>query len=93
MRAFILATRDTHRPEYYKETQMSKSKSVALAGVVAVAAMLVGPSVFAAASATPTTPKEVETQCLKDAKAKGLTGDALKAAEKSCKDAYAKTKK
>ena len=72
---------------------MSNAKSVTLAGVVAVAAMLVGPSVFAAASTSPTTPKEMETQCLKDAKAKGLTGDALKSAEKSCKDAYNKAKK
>lgn len=72
---------------------MSNTKSMALAGVVAVAAMLVGPSVFAAASTTPTTPKEMETQCLKDAKSKGLTGDALKAAEKVCTDAYNKAKK
>jgi hypothetical protein len=72
---------------------MSNTKSVTLAGVIAVAAMLVGPSAFAAASASPTTPKEMETQCLKDAKAKGLTGEALKSAEKSCKDAYHKAKK
>ena len=72
---------------------MSNTKSVTLAGVVAVAAMLVGPNVFAAASTTPTTPKEMETQCLKDAKAKGLAGEALKSAEKSCKDAYHKAKK
>jgi hypothetical protein len=72
---------------------MSNSKSVTLAGIVAVAAMLVGPSVFAAASTSPTTPKEMETQCLKDAKAKGLSGDALKSAEKSCKDAYHKAVK
>jgi hypothetical protein len=72
---------------------MSNSKSLKLAGLVAVAAMLVGPSVFAASSTTPTTAKEMETQCLKDAKSKGLTGDALKSAEKVCKDAYAKAKK
>jgi hypothetical protein len=72
---------------------MKNMKSVTLAGVVAVAAMLVGPSVFAAASTTPPTPKEIETQCMKDAKAKGLTGDALKTAEKACKDAYNKAKK
>jgi hypothetical protein len=90
--AIILATRDTHRPEYYKETQMSNSKSVTLAGLAAVAAMLVGSSAFAASTA-PTTPKEMETQCLKDVKAKGLTGDALKSAEKTCKDAYNKAKK
>jgi len=69
------------------------SKSATLAGLVAVTALLVGPSVFAAASTSPTTPKEMETQCLKDAKAKGLTGEALKSAEKSCKDAYHKAKK
>ena len=72
---------------------MSNAKSVTLAGVVAVAAMLVGPSVFAAASTTPTTPKEMETQCLKDVKAKGLTGEAHKTAEKACRDAYNKAKK
>ncbi|MEO8308985.1 MAG: hypothetical protein ABI616_13190 [Pseudomonadota bacterium] len=71
---------------------MSNSKSVTLAGIVAVAAMLVGPAAFAA-SATPTTPKEIETQCLKDVKAKGLTGAAHKSAEQACKDAYHKAKK
>ena len=72
---------------------MSNSKSVTLAGMVAAAALLVGSSAFAAASTSPTTPKEMETQCLKDAKAKGLAGEALKSAEKSCKDAYHKAKK
>lgn len=71
---------------------MSNTKSVTIAGLVAAAAMLVGSSAFAASS-TPTTPKEMETQCIKDAKAKGLTGDALKSAEKKCKDDYAKAKK
>jgi hypothetical protein len=71
---------------------MSNTKTVTLAGLMAMGALLVGASAFAA-STTPTTPKEVETQCLKDAKAKGLTGDALKSAEKACKDAYAKASK
>ena len=72
---------------------MSNSKSVTLAGLVAVSALLVGSSAFAAASTSPTTPKEMETQCLKDVKAKGLTGEAHKTAEKACKDAYNKAKK
>jgi hypothetical protein len=90
--AIILAARDTNRPGHSKENSMSNTKSVTLAGLVAMAAMFVGTSAFAA-STTPTTPKEMETQCLKDAKAKGLTGEALKAAEKKCKDDYAKAKK
>jgi hypothetical protein len=87
--AIILAARDNNRPEYKEEFDMSNSKTVTVAGLVAAAALFVGSSAFAADSATPTA-KQVETQCLKDAKAKGLTGDALKSAEKACKDAYAK---
>lgn len=61
---------------------MSKFKSVALVGLMAGAAAVAG-SAFAA-NAAPTTPHEMKLQCEKDAKAKGLTGGALKAAHKKC---------
>jgi hypothetical protein len=41
--------------------------------------------------ALPTTPRKWK-QCLKDAKAKGLTGEGAQVGQKSCKDAYNKAK-
>lgn len=61
---------------------MSNFKSVALVGLMAGAAAVAGTAF--AANAAPTTPHEMKLQCEKDAKAKGLTGDALKAALKKC---------
>ena len=70
---------------------MSNRKSFAMAALMAASVAFVGSSAFAGTT-TPTSTKEMRAQCEKDAKAKGLSGEALKAAEKKCHDEY-KTKK
>jgi hypothetical protein len=62
--------------------QMSKTKSTLLAGLMASTAMLMGANAFAANTAPSS--KDAINKCVADAKAKGLKGDALKAAEKKC---------
>ena len=58
-----------------------------MAALMAAAAAFAGSSAFAATT-TPTSTKEMKAQCEKDAKSKGLTGEALKAAEKKCHEQY-----
>jgi hypothetical protein len=58
---------------------MKSMKTVAMTALLAGCAAMVGSTAFAADSAA-----DMKAKCEKDAKDKGLTGDALKAALKKC---------